>query len=105
MSYWRSPPAQRHDDVRISAIRVAFAVSLLVHAALLWTYLPKMRILTPTDATQGDAGTPLAVQLAPLQSPPGSMPSTPPPPEPLVTLQANPRNPSPPKAAARRSTK
>ncbi len=43
MSLWRSPPAARHDDIRISAIRVAFAVSLLVHALALWTFLPHMR--------------------------------------------------------------
>jgi hypothetical protein len=100
MSLWRSPPAKRHDDVRISAIRVAFAVSLLVHALALWTYLPRMRLLTPTDTTQGETGSPLAVQLTPLQSPPGSMPSRPPPPEPLVALQSPGRNASSPKGAA-----
>ncbi len=101
MSHWRSPPAKRHDDVRISAIRVAFVVSLLVHAAALWTYLPKLRLLSPSDATQGEAGSQLAVDLTPAQRPPGSLPSSPPPPEPQVALQSPARNASPPKAAAR----
>ena len=100
MSLWRGPPAMRHDDVRISAIRVAFVVSLLVHAAALWTYLPRMRLLTPSDAKQGDTGSPLAVDLTPIQSPPGSMPSRPPPPEPSVALQSPARNATPPRAAA-----
>jgi hypothetical protein len=104
MSLWRSPPAKRHDDVRISAIRVAFVVSLLVHALALWNYLPRVRVLTPSDAAQGETGSPLAVQIMPLRSPLGSMPSSPPPPEPLVALQSPARTASPTKAAAPRSS-
>jgi hypothetical protein len=105
MSDWRSPPAKRYDDIRISAIRVAFVVSLLVHAAALWTFLPKLRLLTPTEETQGEAGSPLAVKLAPLPLPPGSPPPAasppPPPPPPMVALQPPARIASPPKTAVR----
>ena len=103
MSHWRSPPAKRYDDIRISAIRVAFVVSLLVHAAALWTFLPKLRLLTPSEETQGEAGSPLAVKLAPLPLPPGSPPpaASPPPPPPVVALQPPARVASPPKTAAR----
>ena len=78
MKPWRRPPTERHDDVRISAIRVAFAVSLLVHALALWNYLPHMRILTPSESDKGDSGSPLAVQLVPKAATPGSLPSPPP---------------------------
>jgi hypothetical protein len=102
MSLWRSPPAARHDDIRISAIRVAFAVSLLVHALALWTYLPKMRILTSSDSDKGDSGSPLAVQLVPRPGPPGALPAPPPPPEPQVALRPPSKSaPPPPRAAAR----
>jgi len=104
MSHWRSPPAKRYDDIRISAIRVAFVVSLLVHAAALWTILPKLRLLTPSEETQGEAGSPLAVKLMPLPLPPGSPPpaaSPPPPPPPVVALQPPARVASPPKTAVR----
>ena len=104
MSLWRNPPAARHDDIRVSAIRVAFAVSLLVHALALWTYLPKMRILTPSDNAQGESGSPLAVQLVPKPGLPGSMPASPPPPEPLIALRPPTKSSPPPKSAARPPT-
>ena len=103
MSLWRSPPAARHDDIRISAIRVAFAVSLLVHALALWSFLPHMmRIVTPSDSDKGDSGSPLAVDLVPKAGPPGAMPAPPPPPpEPLVALRPPSKSVPPPRAAAR----
>jgi outer membrane biosynthesis protein TonB len=104
MSLWRRRPAARHDDIRISAIRVAFAVSLLVHALALWTYLPHMRILTPSDTDKGESGSPLAVQLVPKPGPPGSLPASPPPPEPLVALRPPAKSAPPPRAAARPPT-
>jgi outer membrane biosynthesis protein TonB len=104
MSLWRRRPAARHDDIRVSAIRVAFAVSLLVHALALWTYLPHMRILTPSDTDKGESGSPLAVQLVPKPGPPGSLPASPPPPEPLVALRPPAKSAPPPRAAARPPT-
>jgi hypothetical protein len=101
MINWLRAPANRHDDVRISAIRVAFVVSLLVHAVALWTYLPKMRLLTPTDASDGEAGNPLAVKLAPLVTPDGAPPPSTSP-DPVVALQPPARNTSPPRAPVRR---
>jgi hypothetical protein len=102
MSLWRSPPAARHDDIRISAIRVAFAVSLLVHALALWSFLPHMtRILTPSDTDKGESGSPLAVQLVPKPGPPGALPAPSPPPEPLVALRPPSKSAPPPRAAAR----
>jgi hypothetical protein len=61
-----------------------------------------MRMLSPSpSAERGESGSPLAVQLVPLQSPPGSMPTTSPPPQPSLAQSAPSRNASPPKAAAR----
>ena len=101
MSLWRSPPAARHDDIRISAIRVAFAVSLLVHALALWSFLPHMmRIAPPSDNDKGESGSPLAVQLVPKPGLPGSMPATPPPPEPVVALRPPAKRAPPPRPAA-----
>jgi hypothetical protein len=102
MSLWRSPPAARHDDIRISAIRVAFAVSLLVHALALVAFLPHMmRIVTPSDNDKGESGSPLAVELVPKPGPPGALPVPPPAPEPLVALRPPTKNAPPPRAAAR----
>jgi hypothetical protein len=101
MSNWRGPPAKRHDDITISAIRVAFVLSLLVHGAALWSFLPRMHLLTPTDALQGETGSPLAVQLAQPQTPPGGMPAASPPPEPMIAQQMHPRSAPPTKAVPR----
>ena len=104
MSLWRSPPAARHDDIRISAIRVAFAVSLLVHALALWSFLPHMmHIVTPSDTDKGESGSPLAVQLVPKPGPPGALPASPPPPspEPQVALRPPSKSTPPPRTAAR----
>lgn len=55
--------ARRHDVVTIPTIRVAFVVSLLVHAALLWLALPHLRALT--QSPEHRATSPLAVDLVP----------------------------------------
>ncbi len=75
-------------------------LSLLLHGAALWTFLPRMRVLAPSSSEQGETGSPLAVQLVQPQSPPPSMPSSPPA-EPLQAQQS-PRGASapPPKAVA-----
>ncbi len=101
MSTWSIASARRHDDITVPAIRVAFVLSLLIHAAALWTWLPRMRLLAPTDAEQHDSGSPLAVQLVPQQSPPAAMPSSPPS-EPLVALRSPARSAPPPKPSAHR---
>ena len=102
MSDWRYKNPGRHDDITVPAIRVAFVLSLLIHGAALWTFLPHMRMLSPSPSTEhGESGSPLAVQLVPLQSPPGSMPTTSQPsaPPPLLAQAAPARRAAPPKAA------
>ena len=73
MSDWSIASARRHDDITVPAIRVAFVLSLLIHGIALWTWLPRMRLLTPSDTEQGEVGSPLAVKLMPPQIPPGAM--------------------------------
>ena len=99
MSDWSIASARRHDDITVPAIRVAFVLSLLIHGIALWTWLPRMRLLTPSDTEQGEVGNPLAVKLMPPQIPPGAMPASPPP-EPLVAQQSPTRSVPPPKASA-----
>ena len=100
---WRGRPPRRHDDITISAIRVAFVLSLLLHAAALVTLLPHLKLLTPSDAVDGDVGSPLAVKLeTKVAGAPGSMPQSPPPaPEPVVPKRAPERSPPPATASLR----
>jgi hypothetical protein len=73
-------------------------LSLLVHGVALWTWLPHMRLLSPSSSEQGETGSPLAVQLVPPTSPPPSMPSSPPA-EPLLAQHSPGGSPPPPKSA------
>ncbi|HEX6794931.1 MAG TPA: hypothetical protein VF304_13865 [Casimicrobiaceae bacterium] len=73
--------ARRHDVVTIPTIRLAFVLSLLVHAALLWLVWPQLRSLT--QAREHDGASSLAVELVPRKekiasaAPPPSPPSPP----------------------------
>lgn len=61
---WRT-----RDGVKKRAIWVAFALSLLIHAAALWQWLPHLRLSFSELAERRDASGPLSVQLAPPPSP------------------------------------
>ena len=73
--------ARRHDVVTIPTIRIAFVLSLLVHAALLWLVWPQLRSLT--QARERDGASSLAVELVPRKetlasaAPPAARPSPP----------------------------
>lgn len=89
----------RRDGVTIPTIWVAFALSLLMHLAVLWQWLPKLRLLSPDEITLGEANASLVVRLAPAPGPPPSpkLPAQPPAP----ALAARPR-PTPPVIAFNR---
>jgi len=87
----------RRDGVTIPTIWVAVALSLLIHAAALWEWLPQLRLPSLEKSERGDANGSLVVHLAPL-------PSSRPAPPPSLALQAQPSptlRERPPKAAAR----
>jgi hypothetical protein len=58
--------------VTIPTIWVAFALSLLIHAAVMWQWLPKLRPPPPDEIKPGEANITLIVRLAPPPVPPPS---------------------------------
>jgi hypothetical protein len=58
--------------VTIPSIWVAFALSLLIHIAVLWQLLPKLHLVSPDESKPSEARVPLFVRLAPPPSPPPS---------------------------------
>jgi hypothetical protein len=58
------------DGLTIPAIWVAFALSLLLHVAVLWQWLPKLHLLSPDESRLGDATGSLLVRLLPPPAPP-----------------------------------
>ncbi len=87
----------RRDGVTVPTIWVTIALSLLIHAAALWEWFPRVRLLSLERPEWGEAGGPLTVQLAPL---PGNRPT--PPRSPALQAQPSPApGARPPKAAVR----
>jgi len=83
MNDWRIRPGYRHDAITVRVIWVAFALSLLVHVAALWTSPPLMRSLTLDPVARAEPAAALVAQLAPRSIPrqiaPPAAPPTPPP--------------------------
>lgn len=102
-------PRTRRDVVTIPTIWVAIALSLLIHVAIMWAWLPRMHLLSPDNSRRGEANGSLVVQLAPRPSPPpSSRPAVPPSPrlqtQPSPSPRAQPsptRRALPPKTATR----
>jgi hypothetical protein len=64
----------RRDVLTIPTIWVAFALSLLIHAAALWKYLPELRILSGENPEKSQATHRMQVYLPPRSAPPPSPP-------------------------------
>jgi hypothetical protein len=97
MRYWYDAAERRGNVVTIPTIWLTLLLSLLVHVAALWEFLPHLQNLAGDSDTTVKAGEPLAVRLAPLPStappPPAAQVA---PPAPVRSAQASP----PPKAQA-----
>jgi hypothetical protein len=81
---------------RAPTIWVAVALSLLIHVAVLWQWLPRLRFPSLDELELGDARGSLVVRLAP---PPGPPPA--PPPSPALLAPPSPTLEARPPAAAR----
>jgi hypothetical protein len=77
MSDWPDDSRGRRDGVTIPRIWIAFALSLLFHAAVMWKWLPHIRLPSLEEAKRSETDGTLVVRLAPPPSPPSSasMPS------------------------------
>lgn len=102
MSDWLDESRNRRDGVTVPTIGVAIALSLLIHLAALWEWLPRIRLPTAEAPERGVASGALVVNLAPAPSAPRA-----PPPSPALRAQPSPTlEARPPKAAPRpRSTR
>lgn len=91
-------PHNRRNGVTVPTIWIAIALSLLVHVALMWQWLPRIRFPSLEDSKHGESTGSLVVQLAPpirpapALAPPAVMESQPVPPP-------RPRAPAPPPPA------
>ena len=95
MSYWLNEPQLRQDVVTIPRIWVTIALSILIHVAILFIWIPRTHLLTPGDQQQDQTGDRLQVRLAAPPTPPSSQPPSPP------QMQASTSPPSPPRTVTR----
>ncbi len=97
-----TPPAlDRPRVLTVPAIRVAFALSLALHAAMLWAWFPRLHQLSFERSERDKASGPLVVEIAPEPTRVASVPVAPPP---APVVQAPPPRPKPavaPKAPPR----
>ncbi|HXQ21099.1 MAG TPA: hypothetical protein VN812_05455 [Candidatus Acidoferrales bacterium] len=100
MSDWLDESGYSRDSVRVPIFWVALALSLLIHVAVLWHWLPHLHLQSLDEFKIGETPGSLVVQLAPLPGPP---PAPPPslalPAQPAPALKAQ-----PPRAVARPRT-
>src|ERR1700688_3434056 len=89
MSHWLDEPRVRQDVVTIPRLWVTVALSILIHVAVLFIWIPRTHLLTPGDQEQGQLADRLQVRLAapPVPAPPASPPQT------QAALQPPPRPP------------
>jgi hypothetical protein len=95
MAEWLPELRSGYDRASIRTIRLAFALSLLLHLAVLWPWLPQRHFLSNESLERGTATGPLIVQLAPRPRPAAPPPA--PPPAPQAQVQPPPRKPAPSK--------
>ncbi len=81
MNDWPDASRNRRGGVTIPTIWVAIALSLLIHAAVMWQWLPRIHLPSRNKPELSEARGQLRVRLAPLPGPPPAPP----------TLQARPR--------------
>src|ERR1700724_1554782 len=90
MSHWLDEPRVRQDVVTIPRLWVTVALSILIHVAVLFIWIPRTHLLTPGDQEQDQLTDRLQVRLAaPLTPPPASPPQT------QAALQSPPKPPRP----------
>jgi len=102
MNEWRYDRSNRHDVVTIPLVWFAFALSLLLHVAALWFWVPRMHDLSAANAEKGKASSALAVELEPKSNSRESAPAARPSPPPTLAQAAPaPRRAPPPRTAAK----
>ena len=89
-------PGTRTNVVSIPTIWIAVALSLIIHVAVLWEWLPRLRLPSPDELKAGESS--LVVRLAPPPSPPPAPAAIPALPQAQSTPAPKPR---PPAAAPR----
>ena len=89
MSHWLDEPRVRQDVVTIPRLWVTVALSILIHVAVFFIWIPRTHLLTPGDQEQDQLTDRLQVRLAapPVPPPPASPPQT------QAALQPPPRPP------------
>jgi hypothetical protein len=74
MSGWLGESRDTRDGVTIPTIWVALALSLLIHVAVMWQWLPRIRLPSLDEPEHTEARGQLRVRLAPPPGPPPALP-------------------------------
>ncbi len=91
MSHWLDEPRHLHEVVTVRTLWVTIALSLLIHLAALFLWLPRIPLLTPPGEGEELVNDRLQVRLAPVPKP--TPIQTPAPPNEIVALARPPARP------------
>jgi hypothetical protein len=87
MKHWSDDSPRQGAVVAVPLVWLAFVLSLIIHIAVMWVWIPRMRLVAANPQDTSQSGGPLAVQLAQLPTKPAVV--TPPtPPTPPQTAQS-----------------
>ena len=101
MKHWSDESPRRGAVVAVPLVWLAFILSLIIHVAVMWIWLPRIRLVAANPQEESQSGGPLAVRLATLPSnpavaaaptpPPAAAAQPPPARPPTMALRALPR--------------
>jgi len=105
MKHWSDDSPRQGAVVAVPLVWLTFILSLMIHVAVMWVWLPHVRLVAANPQESSQSGGPLAVRLAALpKNAAAAAPPTPPPPAvaqppavrlPTMVLRPLPRPPTP----------
>ena len=79
MKHWSDDSPRQGAVVAVPLVWLAFILSLIIHIAVMWVWIPRIRLVAANAQDTSQSGGPLAVQLAALPTKPAVVtPPTPP---------------------------
>ena len=80
MKHWSDDSPRRGAVVAVPLVWLTFILSLIIHIAVMWIWLPRVRLVAANPQEASQSGGPLAVRLAALPSNPAAAAAPTPPP-------------------------
>lgn len=88
MKHWSDDSPRQGAVVAVPLVWLAFVLSLIIHVAVMWVWIPRIRLVAANPQDSSQSGGPLAVHLATLPTKPAVVTPPTPPTPPTAAAQA-----------------